>query len=361
MRLEIWDARNPSDEARWRAVHEGWADREVCAHPSYVRLFAGQAEQPLAAYARTRHGFVLYPFLLRPIDAPHLRDAAAQSFDITSPYGNGTGGAFQVGVDDVEAKQFWLAFDEFCRSNRVVSEFCRLHVFAEQRLAYPGRIEPRLVTVVRDLATTPEQMWREFEHKVRKNVNRARRSGVTIEVDEAGTDLAEFLRIYGSTMRRRNAAEAYHFPDALFAALLAELPGQAVLFHARHEGRVVSTELVLVSGRNMYSFLGGTDEDAFHHRPNDLLKYEIFQWGREHDRRWFLLGGGYAPDDGIFRYKRAFAPHSLLTYSTGTRVFDPARYDALVQAHHAESRRHDPNWRPQAAFFPEYRQPPQPK
>ncbi|MGC5052967.1 lipid II:glycine glycyltransferase FemX [Micromonospora sp. DT48] len=357
MRLEIWNARDPQDEARWLRAYEAWANREVCAHPRYVRLFADEREEPLAAYVRTRSGFVLYPFLLRPVDAPHLQAAGPPVFDLASPYGSSSGGAFQQGVDSVEAKEFWLAFDDFCRSRRVVSEFCRLHVFPEQRLPYPGKIQPRLVNVVRDLDTPPEQMWREFEHKVRKNVNKARRNGVTVEVDVTGERLADFLRIYHATMQRRGASETYHFPPEFFQVLLRDLPGGAVLFHALHSGRVVSTELVLLSAQNMYSFLGGTDEEAFDLRPNDLLKYEIFQWGRQHGHQRFLLGGGYAPNDGIFRYKRAFAPHNLLTYSTGTRVLDPARYAALTSAHQVEGRRRDPAWRPDPAFFPEYRQP----
>lgn len=357
MKLEIWDAREPRDEARWRSVHDAWAEREVCAHPAYVRLLAGPNEAPLAAYAETDAGFVLYPFLLRPIDAPHLTAIGTSIFDIASPYGSSSGGPFQEGVDDVGAKKFWLVFEEFCRSRQVVSEFCRLHVFAEQRLPYPGQVQPRLPNIVRDLRTPPEQMWREFAHKVRKNVNKARRCGVTVEVDTTGAHLDDFVRIYEGTMRRRRAAAGYRFPREFFALLLRELPGQAILFHARHEGRVVSTELVLVAGRNMYSYLGGTDEDAFGVRPNDLLKLEIFRWGQEHGKLRFLLGGGYAPSDGIFRYKRSFTPQPPLTYATGSRVLDEPRYALLTRAHRAEGHRRQPGWRTDKNFFPAYREP----
>ncbi|MFY1575471.1 lipid II:glycine glycyltransferase FemX [Verrucosispora sp. WMMD703] len=355
MKLEIWNARHPRDTARWEKVHAAWPDREVCAHPGYVRLFAREQDEPLAAYARTRDGFILYPFLLRPVDATHLRDDPL-SHDITSPYG-GSGGAFQQNVDEVEAKAFWISFDKYCHSRRVVSEFCRLHIYPEQILPHPGNVQPRLTNVVRNLDTPPEQMWMEFEHKVRKNVNKARRNGVVVEVDETGDRLNDFLRIYETTMRRRGAGELYHFPRDFFETLLRDLPGQAIFFHAQHQGRVISTELVLISSRNMYSFLGGTDEEAFDLRPNDLLKYEIFRWGHHHGQRRFLLGGGYAPDDGIFRYKKSFAPQNLLTFSTGSRVLDQSRYDALTQAHIAEARRRDPGWSPQPDFFPEYRQP----
>ena len=33
-----------------------------------------------------------------------------------------------------------------------------------------------------------------------------------------------------------------------------------------------------------------------------------------------MLGGGYGADDGIFRYKRSFAPHGLVPFFVGRRV-----------------------------------------
>lgn len=356
MRLEIWNARDPRDAARWADVHRAWPRREVVAHPAYVRLFAGDHAEPLAAYARTGSGFVLYPFLLRPVDAPHLRGDVLRH-DITSPYSSSSGGPFQDGVTDVEAKEFWSAFDDFCRTRRVVSEFVRLHVFGERILPYPGAVEPRLANVVRDLRVPPDEMWREFEHKVRKNVNRARREGIRVEVDETGQRLDAFLDIYRATMRRRGAGTTYFFPPDLFRTIVRELPGQFVFFHALHDGRVVSTELALVSADHLYSFLGGTDESAFALRPNDLLKVEMFRWGRQRGLSRCLLGGGHVPDDGIFRYKRSFAPDSLLTYSTGARVLDRPAHTELVARHRSEGVRRDPAWRPDPSFFPGYRQP----
>ncbi|MBO4205808.1 GNAT family N-acetyltransferase [Micromonospora echinofusca] len=356
MEIEIWDARDPADAARWQAAFDAWPDREVVAHPGYLRLFAAEHDQPLAAHATTRHGFVLYPFLLRPIDAPHLHAVAGPRWDVASPWSSSSGGAFQRAVDDVEAKEFWSAFDDFCRARRVVSEFTRLHVFTEQVLPYPGETTTCLTNVVRDLRTPAEQMWQEFEHKVRKNVNRARRSGVTVEVDETGARLDDFLRIYRDTMRRRRAGSGYLFPRSFFTELIRQLPGQFVFFHALYEGRVVSTELVLCSAGNLYSYLGGTDETAFAVRPNDLLKFEICRWGQQQGRTRFLLGGGYAPDDGIFRYKRSFAPHGLLPYRVGHRVMDRDTYDRLCRAHRAEADRRDPTWQPDPLFFPAYRQ-----
>ncbi|WBB71727.1 GNAT family N-acetyltransferase [Micromonospora sp. WMMD1128] len=357
MNLEIWNAHDPADAARWARVHERWRRREVVAHPAYVRLFGDPAGAPMAAYARTSAGFVLYPFVLRPVDAPHLREAGAGWQDIASPYAASSGGPFQEGVSEAEAKDFWAAFDEWCRSRRVVTEFARLHVFGDRILPYPGQVRPRLPNVLRDLRVPADVRWREFEHKVRKNVNKARRSGVVVEADPTGARLDDFLAVYSATMDRRGAEETYHFSRAFLEAVIRELTGQFVFFHALHEGRVVSSELALLSADHIWSFLGGTDERAFALRPNDLLKVEMFDWAERHGRIGCLLGGGYRPDDGIFRYKRSFAPDTLLTYCTGSRVLNEPAYDALTAAHHREGVRRDPGWQPDPTFFPAYRAP----
>ena len=89
---------------------------------------------------------------------------------------------------------------------------------------------------------------------------------------------------------------------------------------------------MLVSERNAYSFLGGTASDAFELRPNDLLKWELILWLKSAGKRRFVLGGGYGADDGIFRYKRSFAPHGLVPFFVGRRVLEPELYRDLTES-----------------------------
>ena len=137
------------------------------------------------------------------------------------------------------------------------------------------------------------------------------------------------------TSTRSTAAtrlERYRFSRTFFEAIHARLPGQFVYVHALHDERVVSSELALVSERNVYSFLGGTWSDAYELRPNDLLKYELILWAKAAGKTRFVLGGGYEPDDGIFRYKRSFAPRGLVPFFVGRRVLDPELYRDLTES-----------------------------
>jgi hypothetical protein len=347
--LEIWDARDPVDRSRWERLHADWERREVFAHPAYVSLFAPEPDRPLAAFAETAGGWILYPFVLRRIDAPE----ASGAVDIATPYGYG--GPIGHGDAAMHADAFWNDFGGWAREAGAVSEFVRFSLFEDELLPYPGQRVEVADNVVRSLEPEPDELWRDFDHKVRKNVRRAHERGVEIEIDEGGDRLGDFLRIYGATMDRRGARPGYYFPSRLFEDLGRELPGRFAYLHALAEGRVVSTELALISAETVYSFLGGTDQDAFALRPNDLLKHELILWARKLGKRRVVLGGGYAPDDGIFRYKRAFAPGGVLPFSVGRRVIDRPAYRRLVEARTAEGRRLEPGWEPDPGFFPPYR------
>ena len=159
----------------------------------------------------------------------------------------------------------------------------------------------------------------------------ARRSEIRIELDETGERLEDFLGLYRHTMERREADERYDFPREYFEGIHRDLAGQFVYAYALAGDRVVSSELVLVSAETVYSFLGGTDRDAFELRPNDLLKHEVILWAKEAGKRRFVLGGGYREDDGIFRYKRSFAPHGLTPFFVGQRVLEPDLYRELTE------------------------------
>jgi hypothetical protein len=325
--FHIWSA----ESAEWLEHWSAWPEREPYAHPGYASLYEDEHTRALCAAWRSDDRCVLYPFLLREVPF------GVNATDITSPYGYG--GAFAWGR---RAPEFWPAFDAWAAEANVVSEFVRLALFEDELLPYPGERAQRLLNVVRDLGPSADDLWMDCEHKVRKNVKKARRGGVAVEFDPAGGRLDDFLRLYAHTLERRDAPERYRFPRAFFE----RLPAPHVYVHALHEDRVVSSELVLLSERSAYSFLGGTDSDAFELRPNDVLKWELILWAKGVGKRRFVLGGGYRPDDGIFRYKRSFAPNGLVPFFVGRRVLQPELYRELTERAGVSA---------DSDFFPAYR------
>ncbi|TFB71891.1 GNAT family N-acetyltransferase [Cryobacterium glaciale] len=346
--FRVLDASVDEDAYEWARLWGQWAQREVQAHPAYSRLFVDKRSAALCATLSAPEGTILFPFLLRSLShKPYAHAVAHGATDIVTPYGYGGAFCWGPAVENL-TDQFWTTFTQWASTRQVVSEFIRFSLEPESMLSYPGTIEFKQDNVVRDLEMPAEVLWMDFDHKVRKNVKKAERSGVVVEVDEEGVRFEEFFEIYERTMDRRDAGTGYYFPREFFNAIHQGLSGQYVYFHALHGGKVISTELVLVSIDSTYSFLGGTDSEYFDLRPNDLLKHRAMLWAIAQGKRRFVLGGGYAPNDGIFRYKRAFAPNGARPFSVGSRVLRPRVYLEMSAAAGSGGT-------PSDGYFPAYR------
>lgn len=352
--FRILNATLPSDRFIWQSAWNAWSDKEVFSHPGFIRLFDNPNHQSLCAYYRDEQGEVLFPFQLRDLALESWCPANLKAKDFISPYGYG--GPFAWESPSIEG--FWEGFAAWCRKTGVVSGFFRRGLFGDQLL--PLLVEEVLVSenIVRTLHLSTDALWMAFEHKVRKNVNKARRSGLTCTIDPTGGLLDDFIKIYHSTMQRRKAGDFFYFDEAFFKSMLNDIPEFCMFFHvADSKGKIVSSELVLVSQNHIYSFLGGTLPEAMPFGTNDLLKLAIIEWGREQGFDSFVLGGGFQPDDGIFRYKRAFAPDGVVPFKVGRWVLDQSTYKTLVNHRKNWEGIHGRNWVPAEGFFPAYRAP----
>lgn len=350
MSFRVLDASTADGRASWLALWSAWPEREVMAHPDYARLFARPGDRAVAVATGGPEAAILLPLLLRPLAAePWARPGEAR-WDAITPYGYG--GAFTWGGAAAEGRGFWREYARLCAEARIVSTFARLSLFPEQLAPMPGCVEARQTNVVRALDDEPESIWRDYAPKVRKNVHAAERAGLRVEVDRTGARLDAFLAIYGETMRRREAARSYHFPRSFFESIVARLAPHFVFFHVLSGETVVSTELVLSSRSRLYSFLGGTHEGAFPLRPNDFLKHHVVRWGIAQRLRAYVLGGGYSDEDGIFRYKRAFAPGGVVPFHVTSAIHDERGYGELVAARAGAE---GPGWTARPGFFPAYR------
>jgi hypothetical protein len=352
----IFDSSRALELAEWLEMWSNWPAREVFANPYYVRLYARGRSRALCAAWRSSSTCVLYPFVLRDLaEEPFWANGSFPAFDITSAYGYAGAYAWGSGDRQAVARDFWPEFDRWALQQGVVSEFVRVALFPDSLLPYPGETRHTADHIIRALPSDPSVLWMDFEHKVRKNVKKALRCGVRIELDARGETLEEFLRIYQHTMDRRHATADYYFPQEFFESLHRFLRGHFLYFHAMLNGQVVSSELVLVSERNIYSFLGGTDECFYDCRPNDLLKFEVMHWAAGQGRQSLVLGGGYRTNDGIYDYKRAFAPRGVVPYYLGARIFREHIYENLVSRRRFFARSQGQQWSAMPGYFPAYR------
>src|SRR5512133_3662942 len=340
MTFRALDASVPADHAEWVRLWQGWPGREVSAHPAYARLFARPCDRVVCATGRDEHGTILFPLLLRPLAAEPWAREGERRWDATSPYGYG--GPFAWGGEARDDDAFWRAYAAWCRDERVVSTFARLSLFEGHLAALPTPAVTLAPNVVVPLAAGAEAVWNGYEGKVRKWVRRAEEAGLRVEVDPEGKRLDAFVSVYTHTMERRDAEAWYFFPRAFFQAIEKNLAGQFAFFHTLRGDDVVSSDLVLCSEENVYYFLGGTRSDAYELGPNYLLKHTVATWAIAAGKKAYVLGGGYAPNDTLLRYKRAWARRGEVPFRVARIIHDEAALAELGAARAGFEQARDP-------------------
>lgn len=304
---------------------------DVFFEPTYGQLYEHVEKAECCFFSHENAtGAISNMYLMRPV--PWLVDGI-QYYDTVTPYGYG-GPIITKGSASAELIDgYYQAWQAHCIRSGIIADFVRFHLFDNISLRenFPGDLTHASDNVVRWISADMDEIWMQFEHKVRKNVKKAKSNNLEILMDTAGKYLDAFLDIYYGTMERDHAKKYYYFERRYFQQIIESLPGRYIFFHVILDDKIISTELVLYSEKYAYSFLGGTLDEFYPLRPNDLLKYEIIKWCKEKGIKAFVLGGGHNGKDGIYRYKKSFAPESDYPFYVGRTIYQTDIYDKLVE------------------------------
>ena len=339
-----------NDMEKWNDCVRSFLHYDVFYLPEYVSAFMNEDKKngiPILLLYENEEDRAINVVFKRDValDAK-FRDKIPEGkyYDLISPYGYG---GFMGKITDYD--ELNRTYNVFCNERSYVCEFVRFELFSDYYAHYDGDVESRTHNVVRNLEMSLDDIWMDFKQKVRKNVKRANQNNLEIIIENTDDHLREFLDIYYSTMDRSNAEKQFYFSKEFYDTL-NQMRDNIMYFHVVSAGKIISTELVIYGSENCYSYLGGTNRDYFELRPNDFLKYEIIKWAKGHGLKNFVLGGGYGADDGIFQYKTCLAPHGIVDFYIGKKIFDKAAYQELVDIRYKEQQE-----RLKESFFPAYR------
>lgn len=331
-----------NQEEQWQSALSSFPDVDIFYSPAYCRIFQEKGEgRALLFVSGMGDDLAIYPIFLRSVNEPlQIQGRLSETwYDISSPYGY-AGPLFSGPDQGSFGASFRKNLNDFCYDQHVVSEFIRFHPLLENHRV-PYLNDQELVMAKKVVAVPlgrPEQeIWQHYAYNNRKNINTARRHGLEVVIEENADHLPAFLAIYQETMDRRGAKERNRFSPGFFTALCRELKGNFAFAFVLQEESVLSAELLLFNRRYIHSFLGGTRQSSFSLRPNNLLKHQVILWARERGIRFFLLGGGYKEDDGIFRYKTGFADDGVRDFYLGRRIHQQEAYDLLTELANRET------------------------
>jgi CelD/BcsL family acetyltransferase involved in cellulose biosynthesis len=325
------------DDPAWGALFDRLpaGQRDVFYTPSFARLCQGtlnRDDEVLCAGWESSNAVVLYPFAKRDLGRLTGFQPFAGRHDITGLYGRGGVVAGQASPEVLA--EFHAVLAGYCHAGGIVCGFDRFHpVMANDAQAGPAtKVMDVGGFVVVDIRPDLDAIHASFKSSVRKDIRKAERNEVRCFDEADDAHLEDFLDIYHATMARNAASEFYYFTAEYFATLCRTIPGQFHFFYAKAGGQIVSCELVLLHGKYAHSFLGGTRREALPLSANPMLKWEIIRTLKARGCEYFLLGGGTHPDDGIFQFKKAYAPEGVLPSRIGGTIWDHDTYRQLHAA-----------------------------
>jgi serine/alanine adding enzyme len=351
-----------NDRARWRSLMEGIPHRDIFFMPEYVTPFERLSREVARLFFfGDETNCIVYPFFQRRInDLPFYRafplDGEPEYFDIVSPYGYS--GPLACVRDQSCQRDLWQgylsAFHHYCQDMNIVCEFARLNPFMgnQQYLQeLTSGVQASNQITYLDLTQSEEALWRGFKKGNRYSINKARRSGVTVDKRCDSDSLRRFYELYLATMRRNQASRWYDFSLSFFMDGFTLLDDKISLFCASYEEQIIAASLFLHDGDVVHYFLSGSDGNYLALCPNNLLLYQAICWAKRQGYRLFNLGGGYK--EGLARFKASFSKLSIDFY-TYRMVHNARIYDDLCQRYaiyNSNIGQSDEN----TSFFPRYR------
>lgn len=321
---------------------------DICFHPRYAELYENKEDGKVETFSfKDENGWVQHTYIKRKI--PYLIDGK-QYFDITTAYGYG-GPVVRKSSNLKELlNNYFAAFSQYCKSNQIISEFIRFHLFEniEVRENYYGKVQVIGPHIARDLKKPLDE---NIHKSVRTSYRKAEKKGITFSTDTTEKGLNDFLGVYNSTMDRHDAEDFYYFDKEFFNKLQKELQGQYVYTKALLNGKTISSYLILYGKTYAFGFLGGTLEEFFDYEPATFLEYQTIKWLKEKGVDRYIIGGGYKGEDGLYRYKKKFDKKGVHPFYVGKKIHNQEIYDRLVELRSVEN-----NFDTEASFFPLYRQ-----
>lgn len=175
---------------------------------------------------------------------------------------------------------------------------------------------------------------------------RAARELTVAEVADPLASLEDWVHLYGCLVSRHGLRDLRAFRRECFDTLL-KMP-EVRLFVARHEGRTVGAQVILLQDEMAHAHLSAFDDTGYRLGASYLLDWHTIEalTGQARHINWGGGRGNQTPErDGLTRYKQGWATCERTSWLLG-RVLDPPAYARLSQAHGVA---------PDEPWFPAYR------
>ncbi len=156
-----------------------------------------------------------------------------------------------------------------------------------------------------DLSYGPEQTFTRFRDSTKRNIKRARGSGVQVTISNTHKSIEEFYRLNCITRKVHGLPPQPHtFFEMVHLYILKENLGMVAL--ASYQGENIAGAVCFNFGDNAMYKYGASDMSYQHLRANNLVLWEAIQWYCKRGYKTFHLGRTEPENAGLLQFKRGW-------------------------------------------------------
>lgn len=333
-----------NEKEAWNKIVASFPTADIYYHNEYVKsLLIGNKGVGVLFYFCGDRMRMCFPMIIRDLtDDEQFQNLIApkEYYDMEVPYGYG--GPVCDYYNEQDAITFKRELQEWCKANKIVSQFIRFHpVFGNALTFEPFFDDVKYMhhTVCID-TSDKDLIMSNMDSKNRNMVRKAQKNNVSVEFECTLEHIEDFKRIYKQTMDQHHADEMYYFSDEYYRYLKQEFGIHTLLVCAVYDGKRISASLFFYDEHCMNYHLSGTLYEYRNLAASNLLLYETACWAAEHGIKRLHLGGGITENDSLYGFKKQFNKNGICDFYIGRTVFLPEAYERLM----AMRKEHDKNF-----------------
>jgi hypothetical protein len=278
----------------------------------------------LAAIYYKGEKIIFYPFVKRSFNINF------KFKDITSIYGR-SGIITNVDKADKVINDFHSNLLEYVKNENIITSFDRYHPLLQNNKFSSNKTEVNMIQnfIILDLNKNFLEIEKKFEYRHKKSISKAEKSGVKVFFEKNLDHLDNFINIYTKMLNFQKADKFYYFEKNFYINLFKYIKENFFFSYAVLDNKIISCELILHNNFYAHSYLGASLIEYRHKCPNHILKSKTIQKLIDIKCKYYLIGGGLADNDGIYQYKKGFAPNGVYPSFIGKTIHDNTLYNNI--------------------------------
>ena len=174
-----------------------------------------------------------------------------------------------------------------------------------------------------DLSLDENKMLSSFRSSTQRNIKKATKEGVTVNMYKSMESIDEFYRLNCITRKKHGVPpQPYHFFKLIYDRVISKGLGNIVL--ASIKKKIISGSVYFHFGKKVIFKYGASEKGYQHLRANNLVMWEALKWYANKGFESFSFGRTDPENDGLRQFKKG--------WGTAEKVIRYYRYDLKKSA-----------------------------